>query len=324
MAGIIDKAKPADDLADQILAKWGRYGDWKQGGIDRAGELAGILRSRGVTDLSKLAFEEQSWDAPGQINAGDAGDGSYSTATTQKGIGATYAGKRLGYLGDSDRGGKIKAGSGAEDEPSWRGDQRAIAWSAQGGGNVSFVPVKAPDGSFVMRPVWGSSKKETFDDIRGAASIAALAAGAYYAGAGGTTGAIAQGSLQGQGMATGMSALSGKGDVQSMIKAGLGGAATGAIGGGMKSFGAGQGWSPAATKAATSSLLTAARGGSIRDIGTSALLSSIPSTGSGIIDGAITAGASTAIKGGSPRQAFLSAALSAGSRAAGGFFKKGP
>lgn len=171
-------------LRNQILQQWGGAGDWNQGGIDRADELAQILAARGITDLGQLNFREQEWTPQGQISGGDSGDGTYSSPPVLKGLTAYAGDRRLGYLGDFNNDGTVKTFADSAEDPGWRGDHMAAAWSARGDGNVSFVPTKLGNGQIVMRPVWGSSRKETYDDIRGAAMVGAAALGGYYAGGG--------------------------------------------------------------------------------------------------------------------------------------------
>lgn len=260
-------------LADQILQRWGQYGDWQAAGQNQAADLARLFEANGISDLGQLQFTPRAYEiAPHtwETEAGTLSDGGAKGTAFD----VTYGGQPVSFLGDVNRDGSLSAKpGGAEfgvDRGSLRGDGNLLGWSARGGGNTSFFLRQDPNtGQVVVVPTWGSSRSETYGDIRGIASIAALAAGGYYAGAGGTTGAVAQGALQGQGLATGASMLSG-GDVDSTVKAGLGGAVTGAIGGGIKGFGQTQGWSPSTTRALTGGANAALRGGDGRDILTGA------------------------------------------------------
>lgn len=256
-------------LADQILQRWGQYGDWQAADQNQAADLARLFEANGITDLGQLQFAPRAfemapntWETPsGMLSDG----GAKGTA-----FDVTYGGQPVSFLGDVNRDGSLSAKpGGAEfgvDRGSLRGNGDLLGWSARGGGNTSFVLRQDPNtGQTVVVPTWGSSSGETYDDVRGIASILALAGGAYYA----PTSAAAQGALQGHGMATG-AAMLGDGDVDSISKAGLAGAATGAIGGGIKAYGAEQGWSPATTRAVSGGVNTAMRGGDGRDILTGA------------------------------------------------------
>lgn len=233
---LVAKQQPQvqQSLADQIRAKWGSTGDWNQGGIDRASELAAILSANDVTNLSDLSFNQYKWTPDVQILTGDAGDGSYLPNPAVDQIQASYGGRALGYLGDFNNDGTVTAGPAwADGDPVNRGDQKAIAWSARGHGNVSFVPVKDPNtGEVVIRPVWGSSKQGTYDDIRGLATVAAAALGGYYG---------LEGSALGASEAAGLSGL----DAAALDMAGSSGSMFGGVGAGAGSAAGATGMSAA-------------------------------------------------------------------------------
>jgi len=268
-------------LADQILQRWGRYGDWRSADQDQAADLARLFEANGISDLGKLQFAPRQYEiAPNtwETEAGTLSDGGAKGTAFD----VTYDGRPVSFLGDINRDGAVEMKSGGEfgqGRGSLRGDGNLLGWSARGGGNTSFFLRQDPStGQTVVVPTWGSSSAETYGDLRGIASIAALAAGGHYAGAGGTTGAAAQGALQGQGLATG-AAMLGDGDVDSLTKAGLAGAVTGAIGGGIKGFGAEQGWNPSTTRALTGGANAALRGGDGGDIAKAAAMGWLQNAG---------------------------------------------
>lgn len=251
-------------LADQILQRWGQYGDWQAAGQNQAADLARLLEANGITDLSKLSFAKREYELPGYVEERESGPGTIDPQKRTT-FDVRYGDQDLGFLGDINRDGSLGklAATDGFGRLTDRGDSGPIlGWSARGGGNTSFRLVENPQtGEVVVAPTWGSSSQETFDDIRGIGSILALAAGAYYA----PTSAAASGALQGQGLAT-AGAMLGEGDVNSINKAGLAGAATGAIGGGIKDIGSTYGWDQATAKAVGGGVNAAVRGGSGEDI----------------------------------------------------------
>lgn len=219
-------------LRDQILQQWGGYGDWGAADQDQAADLARLLEANGISDLSKLQFSQREYDQPVQSWETEAG-------TQQTGGGrynvydVTYDGRPVNFLGDVNRDGSISAKTGIDQAGqgmgSLRGDGNLLGWSSRGGGNTSFFLRTDPaTGRTVVVPTWGSSSAETYGDIRGVANIAALAAGAYFAPAGGLAGSVGTGALQGYGAATAGSML-GDGDVDDVVGAGVKGAAVGAL-----------------------------------------------------------------------------------------------
>lgn len=284
-------------LQEQIAARWGRFGDWNAADQDQTSALASILAANGVDDLGKLTFQDYSYNTGGQQLTGDAGGDGYAVdPQTVRQIQALYDGKPLGFLGNVEGDGAVTPmGSNWQDGQAVnRGNAGAIAWNGQGHGNTSFVPFKMQDGSYGLAPVWGSSSQQTYDDLRGIASILTLAAGGYYAGAGGTTGAVANGALQGYGTAVAGNMIANPdGDVNSLTKASLAGAATGAVSGGIKAYGADQGWSKATTKAVQGGANAAMRGGDGSDILKGAALSGAQS----YLGGGTGAGTGTSTNG---------------------------
>lgn len=310
MASMQD-ALAAANLEDQIRARWGQYGDWKAAGQDQVAALASLLRSNGVTDLGQLNIKARDYsrsiDGGVRTTTGDASQDYYEDPSTQAGrtYDLMYGDKQLGFLGDINSDGSVKPyqaqkmdvltrnedGSYTDASGNWHAGalrsndsvKNLLGWSSAGHGNTSFGIFDGPNGEPIIAPVWGSSSQQTYNDLRGIASVLALAAGGAYAGAGGTTGAVAQGALQGYGTATAGNLLANPdGDVNSLVKSSLAGAATGAVSGGIKAFGADQGWSTATTKAVQGGANAAIKGGD----------------GGDILKGAVMAGANSFLPGG--------------------------
>jgi len=259
-------------LEEQIRQRWGQYGNWQSADQNQAADLARLFEANGITDLSKLSFKKREYEAPGQEWETEAGMVRTDPAKRTT-FDVLYGDQNLGFLGDINRDGSLSKlakdyiADGSGPQLTDRGDNGPIlGWSSRGGGNTNFNLVENPQtGEIVVMPNWGSSKTQTYNDLLGIASILGLAAGAYYAPAGGAAGAAAQGGLQGYGLATGASLL-GDGDVNSTVNAGLAGGVTGAVAGGVKGYGQSQGWNPATTRAVTGGANAALRGGSGEDI----------------------------------------------------------
>lgn len=313
-------------LHDQIRQRWGRYGDWKSADQDQVDALARLLQLNGVDDLSQ--FKLSARDEPGAmqtINNGDNGT-SEVMGDPRTVFDATYGGRKLGYLGDINGGGDAQLReaksdydrrTGPYDEQGRRtelsGNGDLLGWSGAGGGHTGFHVVKGPDGEPVVVPVWGSSRKGSYDAARDVATMVAIAAGGAYAGAGGTAGNVAQGALQGAAAGAGKDILLNEnGSVDSLMRSTQAGLVTGAVGGAAKGIGGDMGWSPATTRAVTAGATTAARGGDLSDIATSAVLggaNGMDITGNGIIDRALVNAGTTLARGGSARDAFRGAAM---------------
>ena len=327
----------SSNLSSQILQQWGGYGDWNQGGINRADELAQLLNANGITDLGQLKLTATEYGGDkvmgGWRNEGT-GDGSSSVwddtidtgTTTEKKtrFGVMKDGVDIGYLGDvNDDGstGKLAVDRIAKsktmspdlwsqlgyDGTTDRGDNGPIlGWSSQGHGNTGFNLVRNPQtGDVVVVPVWNSSSQGDFAAARGVASILAMAAGAYYAPAEGVAGAMAQGGLKGAAMGIGGNMVANpNGSVDSLTKSGLAGGVTGAIGGGLSNYAQTNGWSPATTSAAKGAAGALMSGGNAGDIARGALMGGASGftngasiTGDPTTDRALLAGGSSLIKG---------------------------
>lgn len=141
--------------------------DWNMGGIDRLQELAEVFERNGITDLWQLKLVPVTYEdhKPGQWVGTEAGDVWHPAWTeTVNGYAFDYYGKRFGFLGGPDE---------FVNEPIF--DQsmngHAIAWSARGHGNVSYMvqPNKAKTALEIV-PVWASSSDAGF--IRGSLMMA--------------------------------------------------------------------------------------------------------------------------------------------------------
>lgn len=325
---VAETAADMADIASQIRQLWGGYGDWNQGGIDRAEELARLFADNGITDLSKLSLKTTTETIPGQRNSGDGGDGADPLPETRTGRSLFYDGNQLGYLGDVNNDNSLNvykpppAGVPVFDAigPAlnmMKGGEGTVGWSSRGHGGVSFVPFELPNGGYGIAPVWGSSSQDDFETARGIASIAALAAGAYYAPAGGTAGAMAQGGLKGAAMAMGGNMVANpNGSVDSLVKSGLKGGVTGAAGAGVGQYAQQAGWSPATTGAVKGATGAALGGGSGGDILKGALTGGAGSYANGLqltddpsMNRAILAGGTSLLKGNGAGAALGSAAM---------------
>jgi hypothetical protein len=133
-------------LTAQIKELYGDKGDWNQGGIDRAAELATLLLNQGVTDVSQIKIEG------GQAIFGD---------------------KRIGFAGDYNN--DDTYGSKASDQLQ---NGNIIGWSARGDGNVTYRIETDEQGNSYLTPEWGSSSdmKKVRNTLKAAAAIAAM----YY------------------------------------------------------------------------------------------------------------------------------------------------
>lgn len=264
-------------LQDQIRQRWGQFGDWQAAGQDQVDALARLFQANGINDLDSFRLQAREFTVPEQQirQGGDAEEVITQPARTGITFDAFDGNRSLGFLGDINDDGTYSARNrDVEGIGRLQGDANLLGWSSAGHGNTSFKVAQGPNGQPVVVPVWGSSSQQTYDDLRGIASILTLAAGGYYAGAGGTTGAVANGALQGYGTAVAGNMLANPdGDVNSLAKASLAGAATGAVSGGIKAYGADQGWSNATTKAVQGGANAALRGGDGSDILKGAALS---------------------------------------------------
>lgn len=191
-------------LRDEILRRWGQYGEWDAAGVDRAQELADLLIQNGISSLDFTRAQDtsnQEWIdylrqvQPERAAAGLANLYNYS-----------FGGKTLGFLGDVNNDGSFgKIGSSPQED-------NLIGWSARGKGNVGFRVGTAPDGSLFIAPNWSSSSD--MDEIRdiakgvafiggSAVAIPALAGmaggGAAGGAAGGATGGAAPAAVSGGG-----------------------------------------------------------------------------------------------------------------------------
>lgn len=174
-------------LRDQILQKWGKYGQWDASGVDRAEELARLFEANGITDLGQLNTRARTVELqPGRfedqgryVDVGS-GDSQYSVwepkQTWVDPVSETindlyYGDKRLDFLGDVNRDNSIsKVGSESQ------GDR--IGWSSAGKGAVGFHKYGSGD-NFYVAPSWGptSDKKHIIGAISAIAAPYAMASG---------------------------------------------------------------------------------------------------------------------------------------------------
>lgn len=167
-------------LRDQILQRWGKYGEWNAAGVDRAQELADILGRNNVLDISKFSAnvtparpltddEKQYYRSQGYGQE----DGGLSITE----IPETWAfdfgdGRQLGFLGNANNDGSISKINSGENQG------RLAAWSARGKGNVGYNAAQAADGSWYIAPSWGSSSD--MGKIRDFAKAALITGAAAY------------------------------------------------------------------------------------------------------------------------------------------------
>ena len=264
-------------LQDQIRQRWGQYGDWAAAGQDQVDALARLLQSNGVNNLDNFRLQAREYTTPERQMryGGDAEEVFTMPGESGTTFDAFNGDQQLGFLGDINSDGSYTSRNRDVDGVGkLQGGSNLLGWSSAGHGNTSFKVAKGPNGEPVVVPVWGSSSQQTYDDLRGIASILTLAAGGYYARAGGATGAVANGALQGYGTAVAGNMIANPdGDVNSLAKSGLTGAAAGALSGGIKAYGADQGWNPATTRAVQGGANAALRGGDGGDILKGAALS---------------------------------------------------
>lgn len=236
-------------LEEQIrAANWG--GEWDAGGTDRVAELAGLLRSQGITNLGALSWTDEIGRAfdgsdPNQLIKGQDGQWYRNTASFDSGgvdaaptVGQQIYDERsrvanpalerrlrigdqiIGFLGNANNDGSYTSAN----QYTQIGDR--VGWSARGDGNVSYNVVQGPNG-LEIRPTWGSSSDA--DKIRSAAMLVGGIVGggmaldtAMYGSVGG--GMAASGGAAGTAGAAGATAGSGTAGGT----AGAGGSAAGA------------------------------------------------------------------------------------------------
>lgn len=193
-------------LAEQIRALYGTRGDWNQGGIDRAQELADLLMKAGVTDVSQLKLLNNMRQEMQSLGAESDG----ATTLVETPINQVQFGDRtLGFVGDYNNDNTF--GNKASD---YLQEGNVLGWSARGKGNVKYRVGTDAQGNNYLTPEWGSSSDMA--DVRNILKVAAIAAGMHYglpmlggetaaaAGAGGAGGGL----LGGGGSALGQAGLS--------------------------------------------------------------------------------------------------------------------
>lgn len=182
-------------LEEQIRQQFGQYGDWNAAGVDRAQELANLLRQGGVDALGDLSLVD-STDVLNYAGSWSGNDGNSWDPGGQE----TIYGKRLkigdkdvGFLGDYNLDGTYGSKAAKLLQQGSR-----LGWSARGDGNVSYEVGTDPNtGKTYIRPTLGSSSdKEKFTKIALAAAVP-LGSWALGIGAAGGAGAATGGGLAG-------------------------------------------------------------------------------------------------------------------------------
>lgn len=138
-------------IADQLRAAVPRA-DWDMAGHDRAAELAGMLVREGVRDLYSLTLEPVTVHFVGVEGQSESSAG-HEVITEFPGFTFVDAlrGRRFGFVGTPDR---------QDHTPNLEISHlgHLVAWSARGGGNVSYVVAPGGEaGRFAIYPVWQSS-----------------------------------------------------------------------------------------------------------------------------------------------------------------------
>lgn len=184
-------------LEQQIRSLWGNRGDWNQGGIDRAAELARLFEANGISDVSQLGLGDVTRPrfVSRQVGGGTGQDAAFENDVEDTQFRQLLSGdRRLGFLGNvnSDNGlSKV----GEQDYIGDMGLGDLLGWSSAGHGNVSYLAGTDPKtGQFYVRPQWGSSSDAgtAQDIVKGIATVlgAGYLGGAFGAeGAGGAAGA---------------------------------------------------------------------------------------------------------------------------------------
>lgn len=198
---------PVAALAAQLRAQ-SPNADWNNGGIDRAAELAAILNSAGMTDLSQFKVGKFAGPAPTLADFTTTGGDSprdLSPAEQQANLdlamkdynkltGLYYGDKPIGELTD----------------PTFQygvGDGK-LAWSADGKGHVNYYVQQNPDGTTSLVPSWQSSSDAgVLQDLglKGAIFAGGAAAAGAFGGAGAASTA-GNGAFLGEGVASGVPA----------------------------------------------------------------------------------------------------------------------
>jgi hypothetical protein len=160
-------------LADQIRAMGG---NWNIQGIDRAQELADILTTNGITDLSQLRMNQGTMQ---QMN----GSGENPADPT------TVGNNTMSY-GDRTFGTLARQGTDPAANMTANEGENVLARSVAGKGAVTYQATTGPDGKVSIQPVWRSSGSE--DALKAVATLAALGTGVGMAGGAGLLGTGAQ------------------------------------------------------------------------------------------------------------------------------------
>lgn len=182
MVGLLNSGTPWAGLAQQLRAQ-APNADWNAQGIDRADELAQMLYSKGVTDLSQMSLKKGvAYDSGGQSqilgtgeSAGDVMRPEIAATHNTDGMALDFGnGLTVGNLGDRGKSSDAVLATGTD-----KGGLGELGWSSAGHGNVGYVVEQGPDGKVQIVPKWGSSATDSLEAARGVAAV--LGAGALGA-----------------------------------------------------------------------------------------------------------------------------------------------
>jgi hypothetical protein len=170
----VPQVRAGSGLADQIRTLYGNRGDWNQGGIDRAAELADLLLKQGVTDVSTIGFKDSTIQnvVPTYEGTGDAAYQSGSSTVDVPVRQAVLGDRTIGFAGDYNNDNTFGNNSGDYLKDG------LLGWSARGDGNVSYQIGTDEQGNNYLKPQWGSSSD--MGDVRDIAKLAATMAAAVY------------------------------------------------------------------------------------------------------------------------------------------------
>lgn len=171
----------APSLRDQILGRWGNYGEWNAAGIDRAQELSDLLHANGISDISGFTYSPQVGDLfmpdpssglhPSYV-VSEAHDPMWIFNPDYRPSQLTFDGQHYGFLGDANNDGSYSKLNSTAQGP-------LAAWSARGHGNVGYNVGQYPGtGQYYIAPAWGSSSDAS--DVRNAALTVGSVLGVGY------------------------------------------------------------------------------------------------------------------------------------------------
>ena len=172
VSGIDTQSPAGPNLAQQLRDQWG--GNWNISGVDRADELARVLQSRGVTDLSNMKlgtdrqYADPNWSPNSWMNSEgwtppDPNAPPETAPMLNNGKYLDFGnGIQIGNFGDQGKGDSqdyLHGGSGDNE----------FGWSSAGHGAVGYSAVPDASGKVRIVPNWNSSSD--MGDIRTAAKL---------------------------------------------------------------------------------------------------------------------------------------------------------